>query len=63
MMLQLSEWLEANKIDYRTVDNEVIEITGFGKAFIADLTGVKSIFRGTKDQLVFNLMENPQYSH
>ena len=60
MMLQLSEWLEANKIDYRTVDNEVIEITGFGKAFIADLTGVKSIFRGTKDQLVFNLMENPQ---
>lgn len=59
-MLQLSEWLEANKIDYRTVDNEVIEITGFGKAFIADLTGVKSIFRGTKDQLVFNLMENPQ---
>ncbi len=59
-MMQLSEWLDANKIDYQLVDSEVIHVTGLGKLFVADLSGVKSIFRGTKENLVFNLMENPQ---
>lgn len=58
-MNELEKWLSDNRINYRIIDQEVIEITGFGKLFVADLTNVNSIFRGTKEELVFNLMENP----
>lgn len=59
-MKEVLAWLDANKLVYTVLDNEVIEIADFGKLFVADLSGVNSIFRGTKEQLVFNLMENPQ---
>jgi len=59
-MNELIQWLQANKICYVPIDSEVIEITDFGKLFVADLADVQSIFRGTKDNLTFNLMENPQ---
>lgn len=58
-MDELIKWLHANKISYNTIDNEVIEIVDFGKMFLADLEGVQSIFRGTKEKIEFNLMENP----
>lgn len=58
-MNELIKWLHANKISYNTIDNEVLEIVDFGKMFLADLEGVQSIFRGTKDKIEFNLMENP----
>jgi len=59
-MKELKEWLDANKIVYHEIDSEVIEVEEFGKLFVADLSDAKSIFRGTQEQLVFNLMENPQ---
>lgn len=58
-MKDLIEWLEAGKITYRQIDNEVVELEGLGKFYVADLTEVKSIFRGTEEHLQFNLMENP----
>lgn len=58
-MKELIGWLETNKISYRQIDNEVVEIEGFGKLYVADLTEIKSIFRGT-EILQFNLMENPE---
>lgn len=58
-MDELIKWLHANKIIYNRVDNEVIEIVEFGKMFLADLESAQSIFRGTKDKIEFNLMENP----
>ena len=57
-MKELIKWLDANKISFKQFDNEVVEIEGFGKVYIADLTEIKSIFRGT-EVLQFNLMENP----
>lgn len=57
-MKELIGWLEANKISFRQIDNEVVEIEEFGKLYVADLTEIKSIFRGT-EILQFNLMENP----
>jgi len=59
-MEELIKWLEANKICYRVIDKEVIELEEFGKVFLADLSQVQSIFRGTKDELQFNLMERPE---
>lgn len=44
-MEELTEWLDANKISFKMIDNEVIEIEDFGKMFLADLSGVKSIFK------------------
>ncbi|MFR2062314.1 MAG: hypothetical protein ACLS37_10840 [Alistipes sp.] len=43
-MNELHEWLEAHHIAYRPIEPEVVEIEGFGKLFLADLSGVESIF-------------------
>ncbi|CDN31825.1 DNA polymerase III alpha subunit [Mucinivorans hirudinis] len=59
-MNELIPWLEANKISYSQLDDEVIEIEEFGKLFLADLTRVTSIFKSDAEQLKFNLMESPE---
>lgn len=52
-------WLDTNRIVYRQIDNEVVEIEDFGKVLLADLSGVSSIFKGDEGNVRFNLMENP----
>lgn len=59
-MNELMTWLDANRIVYRQIDNEVIEIEEFGKMLLADLSGVTSIFKGEENNLRFNLMESPE---
>ena len=59
-MNELQKWLEAHHIAYRPVDREVVEIRGFGKMFLADLSGVESIFRTKGAEVEFNLMERPE---
>lgn len=58
-MNELLDWLKRQKIVFDPVDNEVVFIPEFGKLFLADLSGVTSIFRGEEGNLQFNLMENP----
>lgn len=59
-MKELLEWLNANKIQYRQIDNEVVEIMGFGKMYFEDTEKLNSIFRLNKDgELIFNSMEEP----
>lgn len=60
MINELSQWLNANKISFSKIDNEVVEIEEFGKLFIADLSGVTSIFKKDSENLRFNLMETPE---
>lgn len=59
-MDELKQWLEANKIDYTQIDNEIVEVTDFGKMYLADLSNVYCIFRGNDNGLQFNLMERPE---
>lgn len=59
-MKELIKWLEANRIKYRQIDNEVVEMEGLGKLYVADLTEVRSVFRVTGEDIRFNLMENPE---
>lgn len=59
-MNELTSWLDTQNITYNLIDDEVVEVPGFGKLFLADLTGVDSIFRTAGDKTVFNLMENPE---
>ncbi|MDR1089811.1 MAG: PHP domain-containing protein, partial [Prevotella sp.] len=60
-MKELEEWLTVNKISYKVIDDEVIEITGFGKMFFEDTGKIQSIFKKDKDGgVVFNSMEHPQ---
>ena len=59
-MNELHEWLEAHRIAYRPIDREVVEIEGLGKLFLADLSGVESIFRVKGAEVEFNLMERPE---
>ena len=60
MMQELSYWLDTQNIDYKIVDNEVVDIPIFGKMYIADLSGVESIFKSKDDHLQFNLPESPE---
>lgn len=60
---ELYQWLEDNKIQYSKVDDEVIEIVGFGKVYWQDTekSTFNSIFRKNKDgELIFNSMEDPE---
>ena len=59
-MNELMAWLDANRIAYRQIDNEVVEIEGFGKMLLADFSGVTSIFKGEENDVRFNLMESPE---
>ena len=55
----LFEWLERNKIEYKVIDEDVIEILGFGKLFYEDTEQLKSIFRvDAENNVKFNSMEN-----
>ena len=59
-MEELKNWLNANKIAFKQIDDEVVEIEGFGSMFLADLSGVQSVFKGQEGNLQFNLMESPE---
>lgn len=60
-MKELLEWLKDNKIIHRQLDNDVVEIVGFGKMFVEDTSKLNSIFRKDKDgELEFNCMEQPE---
>ena len=59
-MNELLEWLEANKIQYTVIDNEVVELPGLGKVYYEDMSELNSIFRLNKDnEVIFNSMEEP----
>lgn len=58
-MNELIAWLEANRICFRQIDNELIDIEDFGKILLADLSGVNSIFKANDNGVRFNLMESP----
>lgn len=59
-MNELSAWLDSQQIQHTVIDDEVVDVPGFGKLFRADMSGVKSIFRQQGDTQAFNLMEDPQ---
>ena len=58
-MNELIAWLEVNRICFRKIDSELIEIEDFGKMLLADLYGVSSILKVTDSGVRFNLMESP----
>lgn len=43
-MEELTNWLNTNKIQYKIVEDDLIEIPGFGLAFFQDMENVNSIF-------------------
>lgn len=60
-MKELIEWLIANKISYKEIDEDVIEICGFGKMYFENTDDIQSIFRKNRDGfLVFNSAESPE---
>lgn len=60
-MQDLTNWLTTNKIQFSSVDNDVIEIVDMGLCYVQDMETVNSIFRTNKDgDLIFNSMEEPQ---
>lgn len=59
---ELYQWLTVNKIQFKPIDEDVVEIPGFGKAFFqnTERSNYNSIFRKDRDgELIFNSMEEP----
>ncbi len=59
-MKELTQWLDANKIVYRRIDEEVVEIDDLGRMYLADLAGLESIFKVEGSKVRFNLPEDVQ---
>ena len=59
MSEELITWLKTNKIQHQIIDDDVVEIIGFGKMYYEDTDMIKSIFRIDADNNIkFNTMEN-----
>lgn len=54
-MEQFIKWLNTNKIVFKQIDNEVVDIEDFGLVYLADTTSLNSILKDEK----FNLPESP----
>ncbi len=55
-MKNLTQWLNANKIAFKQIDNEVVQIEDFGLVYLADTSSLNSILKDEK----FNLPESPE---
>ena len=55
---QLDIWLTDNRIKHTFIDNDIVEVKGFGKLYINDMGYLSSIFRKNRkeNKIVFNLM-------
>ena len=55
---QLDIWLTDNRIKHTFIDNDIVEVKGFGKLYINDMGDLSSIFRKNRkeNKIVFNLM-------
>ena len=61
MIDELIYWLNSNYIQFK-LEDDIVEIKGFGKVYIHDLEKEVSLFKKSKDKtdLVFNISEDPQ---
>lgn len=56
--MTIREWLINNKIKHRFLDEDVVEIHGFGKCYVQDTSKVKSVFKTNSDKSELNLTAN-----
>lgn len=58
---ELLAWLDYNKIEYNVVDDDVIDMPDFGRAYYQDCSELNSIFRtDSEDNIIFNAIEDSQ---
>lgn len=62
MIDELKEWLTNNYIQFEFIEEDILEIPGFGKMYIQDAEKELSLFKKNKDKtdLIFNISEDPQ---
>ncbi len=59
MSNELLEWLDANKIEYNVLEEDIIDIVGIGKMYYEDTNMVNSIFRtDLENNVKFNATED-----
>lgn len=64
MSNELLEWLDANKIQYEILDDEVVNVEGLGKMYYEDTNLISSIFRtDLQNSVKFNATENIETLH
>lgn len=64
MSNELLEWLDANKIQYEILDDEVVNVEGLGKMYYEDANLISSIFRtDLQNNVKFNATENIETLH
>lgn len=64
MSNELLEWLDANKMQYEILDDEVVNVEGLGKMYYEDTNLISSIFRtDLQNNVKFNATENIETLH
>lgn len=64
MSNELLEWLDASKIQYEILDDEVVNVEGLGKMYYEDTNLISSIFRtDLQNNVKFNATENIETLH
>lgn len=64
MSNELLEWLDANKIQYEILDDEVVNVEWLGKMYYEDTNLISSIFRtDLQNNVKFNATENIETLH
>lgn len=64
MSNELLEWLDANKIQYEILDDEVVNVEGLGEMYYEDTNLISSIFRtDLQNNVKFNATENIETLH
>lgn len=64
MSNELLEWLDANKIQYEILDDEVVNVEGLGKMYYEETNLISSIFRtDLQNNVKFNATENIETLH
>lgn len=64
MSNELLEWLDANKIQYEILDDEVVNVEELGKMYYEDTNLISSIFRtDLQNNVKFNATENIETLH
>ncbi len=59
MSNELLEWLDTNKIEYKVLEEDIIDIVGMGKMYYEDTNMVSSIFRtDLENNVKFNATED-----
>lgn len=60
MKQELNDWLNANKISFQWIEDDVLEVSGFGKLLFHDMEKQTCLLKGKDEDIRLNILEDPE---